>query len=217
MRKHVFAMVPVFLFFALPVWTAYGQHDHDHGHGHGHGHDEGPTAKLGEPAPDFTLTDANGKKHKLSDYKGKVIVLEWTNHTCPFVQRHQGKERTMQKTFASFKDKPVAWLAVDSSHFCEDKIDGVRAWAKKNDLPYPVLLDADGKVGHMYGAKTTPHMFVIDKKGVLAYSGAIDDDPYGSKESDKNYVAEAVRALLNGSAVPVASTKSYGCSVKYKK
>lgn len=173
--------------------------------------------EIGAPAPDFTLKGIDGKEYKLSDYKGKVVVLEWTNHMCPFVQRHQGKKKSMQKTFASFKDKPVAWLAIDSSNYCEDKIEGIRTWVKDNEIVYPVLLDASGKVGHMYHAKTTPHMFVIDQNGNLAYRGAPDDDAYGQSESPKNYVADAVQSLLNGSTVAKTTTKSYGCSVKYKK
>ncbi len=145
------------------------------------------------------------------------MVLEWINHQCPVVNRCH-KTKTMSGTLTKFKDKPVVWLAIDSSHFSEEKADSIRKWAEEQKLEYPILLDAAGKVGHTYGAKTTPHLFVIDQKGVLAYKGAIDNDPYGNRDEGKrNYVVEAVTSLLQGSAVVTASIKSYGCTVKYKK
>jgi peroxiredoxin len=195
---------------ALPAWAHCGvcetgakKGDHSHAH-----------AELGKAAPDFTLKDLNGNEHKLSNYKGKVVILEWINHTCPVVNRcHVGK--IMTQTAAKFEGKSVVWLAIDSSHFAQQKAGDTREWAQKLGIDYPVLLDAAGKVGHLYDAKTTPHMFVIDKNGVLAYTGAIDDDPYGNKANKRNYVEDAVTSLLNGSAVATAKTKSYGCSVKY--
>ncbi len=220
-------IVTAVLMCAMPAWAHCGKcgvggthepekgHSHDHGDAHDHGHAHAK-AEVGKPAPDFALKDTEGKEHKLSDLKGKVVVLEWTNHTCPFVKRVQG-EKLAQGVFATFKDKPVVWLAIDSSNFCADKADDIRAWIKKHEVTYPILLDAPGKVGQMYGAKSTPHMFVIDQKGNLAYSGAFDDNPHGDKETPRNYIAETVSALLNGSAVPVAKTKPYGCGVKYKK
>lgn len=172
-------------------------------------------AEIGKPAPDFTLKDLEGKQVKLSDFKGKIVVLEWINHECPVVNRcHAGN--VMKNTLAKFKDKPVAWLAIDSSRFCEGKIESIRKWAKEKKIDYAYLLDAAGKVGHVYGAKTTPHMFVIDLKGALAYAGAIDNDPHGREEKKRNYVEEAVSALLNGSTVAMPTTKSYGCGVKYR-
>ncbi len=176
---------------------------------HSHAH-----AEVGKPAPNFTLKDVDGTQYKLVDLKGKVVVLEWINHECPVVNRcHAAK--TMTSTVAKFKDKPVTWLAIDSSHFCADKREGIRKWADAKGIKYPILLDAEGKIGHLYHAKTTPHLFVIDKKGVLAYAGAIDNDPYGKNENKRNYVEEAVTSLLNGSTVATTTTKSYGCSVKY--
>lgn len=183
-------------------------HEHEHAHAH---------AEIGKPAPDFTLVDLVGKKHTLADLKGNVVVLEWTNHTCPFVKRHQGTQKTMQKTLAKFRGKPVKWLTIDSSYFCQKKVEDIKAWVRANDIVSPILLDPVGQVGHRYGARTTPHMFVIDPNGVLAYSGAIDDDPYGDKQAKRNYVEEAVDALLIGSTPESATTKPYGCSVKYKK
>ena len=189
--------------------TGHAAHDegsHDHAH-----------AEIGKPAPEFSLTGGDGKTYKLSDFKGRVVVLEWINHECPVVNRCHDSD-LMSETMAKFESKPVTWVAIDSSHFCEDKVEGIRAWAKKQGIEYPVLLDANGAVGHAYDAKTTPHMFVIDQKGTLAYSGALNDDAYGSKGEDaRNYVAEAITSLLDGSAVATSSTKPYGCSVKYKK
>jgi peroxiredoxin len=186
-----------------------GKKTESHSHAHAHAH-----AELGKPAPDFTLKDVNGETHKLASYKGKIVVLEWINHECPVVNRCHDR-KVMTETIAKFEGKPVVWLAVDSSHFAEKKASNSREWAKKRGIEYPILLDAKGAVGHQYAAKTTPHMFVIDKNGVLAYAGAIDDDPYGKKPEARNYVADAVTSLLNGSAVATAKTKSYGCSVKY--
>jgi len=203
----------VALALAAPVWAFAAQHG---GAGAKEQEQNGKQAEIGAPAPDFSLTATDGKTYKLSDFKGKIVVLEWTNHECPFVNRcHHAK--TMEKTFAEFKGKPVAWLAIDSSNFANDKKSEIMSWAEKVGVSYPILLDADGEVGHAYGAKTTPHMFVIDAKGNLAYSGAIDDNPYGDKKEDvRNYVEEAVSALLDGSKVAQAMTKPYGCSVKYK-
>ncbi len=189
------------------------EHDHDHGHDHEH-------AALSKPAPEFVLKDLDGKEHKLSEYKGKVVVLEWTCCSCPFVVRHQKQEKTMQKTFDSFKGKDVVWMAIDSTnpeHGGGYDDDMIKRWKNNEDvnLPYAILRDADGKVGHTYGAKTTPHMFVIDKEGVLVYAGAIDDNPHGNKKEATNYVAKAVEASLAGAKVEVASTKPYGCGVKY--
>ncbi len=174
--------------------------------------------EIGKPAPDFTLKDVDGKEHKLADLKGKIVVLEWTNRTCPFVKYHQGKAKTMQKTYDRYKAKDVVWMAIDSSYFCAEQSSDIMAWQKENKIEYPILLDAEGAVGRAYGARTTPHMFVIDKAGNLAYSGAIDNDPKMSGgEETKNYVVEAVDALMNGSTVATNWTDPYGCSVKFKK
>ncbi len=204
---------------ATPVWAHCGfcgsqkktQDDHASSHGHSDAH-----AVIGKPAPDFKLKDADGKTHSLSDAKGKVVVLEWINHECPVVNRCH-KSNLMADTLKEFKGKPVVWMAIDSSHFCAEKIEGIRAWSKSQKLTYPILLDPKGEVGHTYDAKTTPHMFVIDQKGVLAYSGSISDDPYGQEDDARNYVSEAVKSLLSGSTVARAKTKPFGCSVKYKK
>ncbi|MCX7717446.1 MAG: thioredoxin family protein [Candidatus Sumerlaeaceae bacterium] len=174
------------------------------------------TLKVGEPAPAFALKDASGKEHKLADYKGKVVVLEWTNPQCPFVVKHY-KNGDMQALAKKYQDKGVVWLAVNSSHFNtpEDSQNIAKEWK----IEHPVLQDPDGKVGKAYGARTTPHMFVIDKDGNLAYQGAIDSDSSRDPEAVKgatNYVAAAVDALLEGKPVENPATKPYGCSVKYK-
>ncbi|ATB29448.1 thioredoxin family protein [Melittangium boletus] len=172
------------------------------------------TAQVGKPAPAFTLKDEAGKEHSLSKYKGKIVVLEWTNPGCPFVQRHY-TANTMQKTFGGFDSSKVVWLAVDST--ASNTPDKSAAWKKEKGFSFPVLQDPSGKVGKEYGAKTTPHMYVIDDKGVVRYAGAIDDDARGNKTADTtNYVKTAVDALLSGKDVPTATSEPYGCSVKYK-
>jgi len=173
---------------------------------------ESPTAKVGQQAPDFKLGDVDGKDVSLSAQAGKIVVLEWINQRCP-VSRGKHQDKTMQDTWAKFQDKPVVWLAIDSSHFAEPKANG--EYAAKMGLTYTILHDKDGKVGKSYGARTTPHMFVIDKNGLLAYAGAIDNGGRNKPDTPRNYVADAVEALLKDSTVAVASTKPYGCSVKY--
>lgn len=172
---------------------------------------EEPDSAL-QKAADFTLTDTNGKAHTLSAYKGKIVVLEWVNPECPFVKRHYDAG-TMANTAKAYADKDVVWLAVNSSHHFNQAKN--KAFVEKYDLKYAVLDDSAGKVGKSYDAKTTPHMYVIDKAGNIAYKGAIDDDPRGDKAEKKNYVKAAIDELLAGKAVTTAETKPYGCSVKY--
>lgn len=171
-------------------------------------------AAIGKPAPAFALKGADGKEVKLADYKDKIVVLEWSNAGCPVCQRHV-KAKTAEKTMAGYKDKGVVWVNIDSTDGA--KAEDITKFMKENGITAPWLLDSTGATGKAYGAKTTPHMFVIDAKGVLAYSGAIDDDKDGKNDKAKNYVKEAVDALLKGSAVATATTESYGCSVKYGK
>jgi len=170
-------------------------------------------AEVGKPAPAFKLKDEAGKEHSLAQYQGKIVVLEWTNPDCPFVQRHY-KADTMQNTLKGVDGKKVVWLAVNST--ASNTPDKSAAWKKEEALTYPVLQDAEGKVGKAYGARTTPHMYVIDEKGVLQYAGAIDDDPRGKNATPVNHVKTTVDALLTGKPVPAATTEPYGCSVKYK-
>lgn len=175
--------------------------------------------EVGGKAPDFTLTDTDGKTHRLSQYlaDGKTVVLEWFNPDCPFVRRHHEKEKTMERLFEANKEKGVVWLAINSGAPGNQGAGRERNVKAKKDLKldYPILLDEAGIVGRMYGAKTTPNMFVINKEGTLVYAGAIDDNPRGSKESPMNYVAMALSACASGKPVATARTDSYGCSVKY--
>jgi alkyl hydroperoxide reductase subunit AhpC len=175
---------------------------------------------VGKPAPDFTLADSNGKSHSLNDYKGKVVVLEWFNHGCPFVVKHydSGNMPKLQKEYTA---KGVIWLSICSSAPGKQGYgSGAEQNAKAKQVgaaPTAILIDADGKVGRLYGARSTPAMYVITKKGTLAYAGAIDDKPTTDPadiKGAKNYVKEALDEVLNGKTV-ATSTKSYGCSVKY--
>jgi peroxiredoxin len=179
--------------------------------------------ETGKPAPEFTLTDTNGKSHKLSDFKGKTVVLEWVNHGCPFVVKHYGSGN-MQKLQKIYTEKGVVWLSVCSSAPGKQgnmtAVEWNRTTVDKIAFPTSILLDEDGKVGQLYGAQTTPQMYVINAQGLLVYEGAIDS----IKSTDaadipkaENYVAKALDEVLAGKAVSTPSTKSYGCSVKYAK
>lgn len=171
--------------------------------------------EINQPAPDFSLKDAKGKTHKLSDYRGKTVVLEWINPQCPFVVRHY-KAKTMTTLATIYSNKNIVWLAVDSTH--HNTPQRSQKWTKKHQIPYPILQDPSGKVGQLYAAKTTPHMYVIDPEGKLRYKGAIDNDTWGMKKENKlvNYVDKALNALLGGATPAYVETKPYGCSVKYK-
>jgi len=166
-------------------------------------------AHVGQPAPLFELTATDGKTYRLADFRDKIVVLEWWNQDCPFCVAAMP---TMKKLSTKYAEKGVVWLAIDSTHYQTAEKD---AEAKKeNKIPYPILMDTDGKVGRKYGARTTPHMFII-QKGTLVYSGAIDNGGRG-KRATRNYVAEVLDALLAGKEPPIRTTKPYGCSVKYK-
>lgn len=176
----------------------------------------------GEKAPAFEVKDANGKTQKLSDYKGKWLVLEWFNKECPYVKKHYGSQN-MQKLQKTYADKGVAWLTVNSSApGKQGYADGKQALkdAKQRDAhPTALLLDPSGTMGKAYGAKTTPHMFVINPEQVVVYAGAIDNndsaDP-ATIATSKNYVAAALDSGLAGKPVETASSRPYGCGVKYK-
>jgi peroxiredoxin len=177
---------------------------------------------VGQPAPDFTAVDSKGKQHKLSDFKGKVVVLEWTNHDCPYVQKHY-KSSNMQTLQKQAKDAGVVWLSVISSapgeqgHVAGAKADELTA--SRNAAPAAVLLDPQGTIGKAYDARTTPHMYVIDAKGVLRYAGGIDSIP--SAKIDDIAKADplfktAMESVVKGAEVAQAVTRPYGCAVKYK-
>jgi peroxiredoxin len=179
------------------------------------------TPQVGKPAPGFTATDTKGESHALSDFRGKTVVLEWTNHGCPYVQKHYdtGNMQALQKEAT---DDGVVWLSVISSapgkqgHVSPARADGL---TKERDAdPTAVMLDPEGEVGRAYDARTTPHMYVIDPEGKLVYMGAIDDQPtarHSSVEGARNYVREALTALENGEEIAEPVTRAYGCSVKY--
>jgi hypothetical protein len=179
------------------------------------------SAVVGQPAPSFTVTDLSGKPVKLGDYKGKTVVLEWHNFGCPFVMKHynSGNMQALQKKYAN----DVVWLAVNSTN------KGHSDWTDPGPLgeqlkkfgaqPARYLVDEPGTMGLAYGAKTTPHMYIIDPTGKVVYNGAIDDkrstNPADVKTS-KNYVVAALDELKAGKPVTVASTAPYGCTIKYK-
>ncbi|MBM4111039.1 MAG: redoxin domain-containing protein [Phycisphaerae bacterium] len=168
------------------------------------------TAKIGETAPEFTLKGADGKDYTLADYQGKMVVLEWINPGCPVCREvcEGGKVGSMMKACKE-TDADVVFLFINSTAATANDPKSSADYLSKNKIDGPALIDGDGKVGRAYGAKTTPHCFVIAKDGTLAYEGAIDD------KGSKNYVVEAVKALKEGKAVKPASTKPYGCGVKY--
>lgn len=176
---------------------------------------------IGQPAPDFTGTDVDGQTHKLSDYKGKIVVLEWTNPGCPFVMKHYDSGN-MQKLQEKYTGEGVVWLSINSS---ADGKEGnmtneeAKAYIAEHKAHATARIsDPSGDIGKLYDAKTTPHMFVIDKDGKLVYMGAIDSNSSFKPETiegSTNYVAAAIDSLMAGKPVEVASTKPYGCSVKY--
>lgn len=179
------------------------------------------TATVGQAAPDFTATDALGKTHKLSDFKGKHVVLEWTNPGCPFVVKHYSGN--MQALQAEFTAKGLVWLSINSTAKQErDYLAPAQlmAWkADKKASATAVLMDDSGKIGQLYSAKTTPHMYIVSPQGVLVYAGAIDSVPSARLDDIKtatNYVRQGLTEALAGKAISAPSTKPYGCSVKYK-
>ncbi len=176
------------------------------------------SVEVGKLVPDFTLTDITGKTHKLSDYKGKIVILEWTNPNCPFVERVY-REGIMTATQKKAADVGAVWITINSTHpkhqdfeTNEELAKIYKEWKAQHTA---FLADPEGTVGRMYDAKTTPHMFVIDKEGKLVYNGAIDDDPRGNKKEKVNYVQVALEELTSGKTVRTATTKPYGCSMKY--
>ena len=179
-------------------------------------------AVVGKPAPNFKLADVNGKPVSLSNFRGKTVVIEWNNPECPFVKKHYGSGN-MQKTQAAAAKGGVVWLTINSSapgkqgHMSAAQ---AKAFvAKAGARPTAYLLDHNGVVGKTYDAKTTPHMFVVNKAGTVVYAGGIDDKPTANPADVKgarNHVLAALAELKGGKAVSVASSRPYGCNVKYK-
>jgi peroxiredoxin len=177
-------------------------------------------AETGRPAPDFTATDITGKTHKLADFKGKIVVLESYNPDCPYVANHY-KSGAMPELQRELTGKGVVWLVVNSTHAKHPSYRSSEAaqkeWEAQKMGATAWLDDQSGAIGKAYGMKTTPHMFVIDKDGILVYQGAIDDkaNPKGDPRAARNYVREAASKALVGEKVETTDTKPYGCGVKY--
>ena len=178
-------------------------------------------ARVGEPAPDFIATDTNGKVHKLSQYQGKFVVLEWSNRGCPYTQKHYNSGN-MQRLQREWTGRGVIWLTVISS--APGKQGYVTASEENNYLkqvnaaPTAVLLDPTGALGHLYDAKTTPHIFIISPQGTLIYNGAIDNRPtidLADVNGAQNYVSAALDEAKSGKPVSTPTSRPYGCSVKY--
>lgn len=173
------------------------------------------------PAPQFSLQDIHGKTHALSDYKGKIVVLEWFNPGCPFVKKHY-LSNNMQTLQEKYTKLGVVWFTVNSSAYGRQGYltpeEAVKKFSDYNIKATGALVDTNGVVGKAYGASTTPHLFIVDAKGELAYQGAIDSDDSAKQEAiagATNYVAQALDELLAGKAVSEPETQPYGCSVKY--
>jgi hypothetical protein len=201
--------VPVMLSVVLPLGAMSGARPVE-------------SASVDSPSPEFTLRDASGTAHSLSDYAGKYVILEWVNFGCPFVGKHygSGSMQSLQKTMTA---RGAVWLSICSSAPGKQGYyegDALREKLKEeNASPTAYLLDPDGTVGRRYGAKTTPHMFIIDPQGMLIYEGGIDNIASTDRADiakATNYVKEVMEAAWDGKPLPVKTTRSYGCSVKYK-
>jgi peroxiredoxin len=177
---------------------------------------------VGQPAPDFTLTDTAGKTVRLSEFKGRHVVLEWVNPGCPYVRKHY-QSANMQGTQKEVTGKGVVWLAINSTeaqsydYLAPDKLAG---WmTRQKAAPTRTLMDPEGTVGRAYGARTTPHLYIVDPQGRLAYAGGIDSIPSSSADDIPkavNYVKQGVSQVLAGQPLNPATTRPYGCSIKYK-
>ena len=185
------------------------------------GHAMAAPAVVGQSAPGFTLTDTAGKPVRLADFKGKTVVLEWNNPGCPFVRKHyQGNMQALQKEAAA---QGVVWLAINSTETASgDYLSPpqlARWMADKQAAPTATLMDEDGTVGKAYGARVTPHMYIVDAQGVLVYAGGIDSIP-SSRVDDipraTPYIRQALAEIKAGKPLSVSTSQAYGCSVKYK-
>jgi peroxiredoxin len=181
----------------------------------------GAALKIGAPAPEFTGIDTRGKSHTLSDYRGKPVILEWTNHDCPYVRKHYNSGNMQQQQRAAAEQGAV-WLSIVSStpgkqgHVTPAQADALTA--QRNAAPSAVILDEKGAIGRLYGAKTTPHMYIIDADGKLAYMGGIDSIASSNPadiEKATQYIPAALAQMMNGKPIASSVTRPYGCSVKY--
>jgi AhpC/TSA family len=177
---------------------------------------------VGQQAPDFIAVDTAGKQHRLSEFAGKFVVLEWTNPGCPFVRKHYGSGN-MPATQKAATSKGVVWLAINSTERAASdylKPPALEAWMHEHSsAPTAVLMDEDGVIGRAYGARTTPHIFIVDPKGTLVYAGGIDSIASARLEDIKtaaNYVNQALGEVFDGKAISAATTRPYGCAIKYK-
>jgi peroxiredoxin len=177
--------------------------------------------RVGDPAPDFSGVDSHGNLQRLSDYRGRIVVLEWTNHDCPYVRKHYASGN-MQAQQKEATDRGIVWLSIISSapgkqgHIPPEQAN--RLTEERNAVPNAVILDLKGDIGRIYGARTTPHMFIVDAGGTLAYQGGIDSIPTADRADiprATQYVRIALSELLAGKPVSEAVTRPYGCSVKY--
>ncbi len=204
-------VLPVLALLVLPLLVGTSVADHHKN-----------KAKIGEKAPNFTLPNLEGEKVSLSDYtetdKEQIVILEWINPDCPFCTRvhEKGLVNRMLKKVNKITDGNVVHLEINSTHYMGPKKTG--EYLKEHGVQSTALMDKSGKVGHMYNAKTTPHMYVIDSEGILRYQGAFDDDPDGEipVKKKENYVVNAVRQIVNGEEVSPQKVKPWGCSVKYE-
>jgi len=205
--KNIVTLLAISLAMALVVTASEGKNKN--------AKDEpGKTKKT----PDFTLKNYDGSTVRLSDYKGKIVVLEWLNYDCPFARYVHEHKPTMADLAEKYRKKGVVWLAVNSTNYATKKQN--KAFAEEHKIDYPILDDHSGRTGRAYGAKTTPHMFIIDAKRNIEYNGAIDNAPLGRKPDGKdvvNYVDRALAELLAGKKVTIKKTAPYGCTVKYTK
>ena len=177
--------------------------------------------RIGAAAPAFTLTDSNGRGRSLADFKGKIVVLEWTNHDCPYVRKHY-RSNNMQALQKKWTGQGVAWLSVISSgpgregHVTPQQANQLTA--DRGAAPSAVLLDPTGQAGRAYGARATPHMYVINGEGAVVYMGGIDDQPTARVEDVKgarNFIDTALSEIAQGKPVSVPTSRAYGCSIKY--
>lgn len=200
MLKHLTLAFTAFVLFTSPAFAA---------------------AELGKPAPDFTATTVKGEEFKLADHKGKIVVLEWNNPGCPFVVKHYGSNN-MQALQKAAAEKGVEWVTINSSapgkEGHQTAEEAIKAMTEAGATPAAHILDESGAIGKLYGATVTPHMFVLDKDGNVAYMGAIDDNSSPNPDTikdAKNYVMAAVDELMAGTPVSTPVTQPYGCGVKY--